>query len=287
MRSGRIDTHAIPAGAQQFIPPRQDMTQPSDFQWILAGGVAALVRPGTGGTIVIVPGAMADAQRWLPFATALQTPLSVAIMNRRGRAPSADLPPGSTVADEVEDVRALLSRLERPFVLVGWSYGGLLAMEAATGLDGLASVILYEPVCRPFALAAIEPIRQSVEEGDLDRAVEHVVTKVSGAPAEQAAALRETPAWNYLKPLAIPAATELVALNGHEPDFAAYAAIGAPTTILVGSLNENHEPYGTAAEHFLNALPEARRITLQGQGHLAHVEAPIQLAEAVGAILGK
>lgn len=261
------------------------MTEANDFEWVQTEGIAALVRTGTGGTVVIVPGAMADAQGWLPFAIALDTTMSVAIVNRRGRAPSDDLPVDSTVADEVADVRAMLSSLQTPFILVGWSYGGLLVMEAAIGTAGIASIILYEPVCGPFVPTAIEPIRQSIAAGDLDHAVELVVTKVGGAPADQVAELRGTPAWAYLKPLAIPAATELSALNRYQPDFAAYAAIGASVAVLVGSLNENREPYGTAAARFLDALPDVRRITLHGQGHLAHVEAPAQLAEAVGAVL--
>lgn len=261
------------------------MAQTGDFEWLHRGGVAALVRPGDRGTIVIVPGAMADAQGWLPFATALRTHLSVAIMNRRGRAPSDDLPLGATVADEVGDVRALLTCLQEPFVLIGWSYGGLLTMEAAIGLAGVSSIILYEPVCRPFAPAAVEPIRKAVEVGDLDQAVAHVITKVSGAPVEQVAMLRDSPVWAYLRPLAVPAATELSALNHHHPDFTAYAAIDAPITVLVGSLNDDREPYGLAANRFLEALPTAGRMIVNGQGHLAHVEAPTQLADTVGAIL--
>jgi pimeloyl-ACP methyl ester carboxylesterase len=257
----------------------------NEFQWIHAAGVAALVRPGDGGTVLIVPGAMADAQGWLPCATALRTPLSVAIMNRRGRAPSDDLPPGATVRDEVDDVRALLSRLQAPFVLVGWSYGGLLVMEAAIGLAEIASIILYEPVSRPFVPAAIEPIRRSVEAGALDQAVAEIITRVGGASDTQVAALRDTPAWAYLKPLAIPAATELSALNRYDPNFTAYAAFKAPITVLVGSENQNREPYGTATNRFLEVLPRASVITLQGQGHLAHVEAPAQLAQTIDAIL--
>ena len=248
------------------------------FQWIQAAGVAALLRPGEGGTIVIVPGAMADAEGWLPCARALRTPLSVAIMNRRGRAPSDGLPPGSTVEDEVDDVRALLSRLQAPFILMGWSYGGLLAMEAAIGLAEIASIILYEPVSRPFVPSSIEPIRRSVEAGNLDQAVAEIITRVGGASDDQVAALQDTPAWAYLKPLAIPAATELSALNRYDPHFTAYAAIEAPITVLVGSENQNREPYTTAANRFLDALPLAARVTLNGQGHLAHVEAPTQLA---------
>jgi len=82
-----------------------------------AGRVAALVSPGEKGTIVIVPGAMADARSWLPFAAALHTSMSVAIVNRRGRDPSDDLPPDSTVPDEVEDVQEVLSRLQGPLAV--------------------------------------------------------------------------------------------------------------------------------------------------------------------------
>lgn len=261
------------------------MTRIGNFKWLHAGGVAALVRSGRGGTVVIVPGGMADAQGWLPVAAALKTPLSVAVVNRRGRAPSADLPEKSTVSDETKDVLMLLSRLRGPFILVGWSYGGLLAMEAARRLDKIASIILYEPVCRPFVPTAIECIRKFIEKGDLDRAAEHVITRVGGAQAKEVEALRETPAWDYLKRLALPAAIELSALNRHELDGSAYAAIHVPITILVGSLNENRTPYGTAADRFVKALPNAHKITLHGHGHLAHVDAPHQLAETINAIL--
>lgn len=264
------------------------MTQATDFHWMHVSRVAALVRPGERGTIVIVPGAMADAQGWLPFAAALRTSMSVAIMNRRGRTPSEDMPPNSTVPDEIEDVREVLSRLQGPFVLVGWSYGGLLALEASMGRADVSSIILYEPVCRPFAPTAAEPIQQAVDAGDLDQAVALVITEVSGAPAEQITALRASPAWPYLKPLVIPAATELTALNRYRPNFAGYAAIAAPVTVLIGSLNKNKEPYGTAANRFLDALPNAAKIILPGQAHLAHIEEPVRLAETVeSAISGR
>ena len=261
------------------------MLEINDFHWQHKDGVAALVRPGIGGTVVIVPGAMADAQSWLPVGASFNTPLSVAIVNRRGRAPSSDMPIHSSVANEVFDLLTLMSTMSGPYVMVGWSYGGLLAMEAAISDAAIDSIILYEPVSSPFAPAAIESIRHAVDANDLDRAVELVITKVSGAPAEYVANLRQSPAWAYLKPLAIPAATELAALNQHQPDFSAYRAIDVPTTILVGSLNEGREPYGQAARRFVDALPKAASISLNGQGHLAHIEAPLQLAEAINAVL--
>ena len=236
---------------------------------------------------MIVPGAMADAEGWLPVPAALDTEFSVAVVNRRGRAPTDDLPRGSSVADEVRDVRAVLAELEGPFVLVGWSYGGLLVLEAAVGLDNIASLILYEPVCRPFARDALAELERFVEADDLDGAVMHVLTKVSGAPADHVTALRDSSAWPYLKRLVLPAATELSALNRHQPSFAAYSDRAANVTLLVGGLNKDQEPYGTAVSRFLAALPDVKEVTLPGQSHLAHVEAPDQLAKVVSAVVAE
>lgn len=280
MRSGAAPPDSYMAWIAHTNPKGRFMTKEADFHWIHASRAAALVRPGDGGTIVIVPGAMSDASGWLRFAIALDTDQPIAIVNRRGRAPSGDMPLNSTVVDEVDDLREILSRLQGPFTLVGWSYGGLLALEAAVGRADIRSIILYEPVCRPFAPGAAAPIRDAVARGDLDLAVTLVIEDVSGSTADQLAALRASPAWDYLKPLAIPAGTELAAMNGHAPDFAGYAAIEAPVTIIVGGANEHREPYGVAADRFIDAMPDAATAILGGQGHLAHIEAPELLADA-------
>ncbi|HYO83193.1 MAG TPA: alpha/beta hydrolase [Bryobacteraceae bacterium] len=110
------------------------------------------------------------------------------------------------VPDKVEDLEEVLSHLQGPFILVGRSYGGLLALETAVGRADISSIVLYEPVCCPFAPTAIKPLRRALESGDLDEALALIITDVSGAPTEQVTALRNSPAWEYLKLLAVPAA---------------------------------------------------------------------------------
>ncbi|NIH79618.1 hypothetical protein [Amycolatopsis viridis] len=51
--------------------------------------------------------------------------------------------------------------------LFGWSYGALIALDAAAGRQDLRSVVAYEPVSGPFGTDALEPLRAA--EGDLDR----------------------------------------------------------------------------------------------------------------------
>ena len=250
-----------------------------DFRWQNMGRVSALVREGIGGTLVIVPGAMADAADWRNVASVLDTQLSVAIVNRVGRAPSALMPRGSTVQTEVQDVRGVLAQLQPPFYLVGWSYGGLLVLEASKGRLDVSSIVLYEPVCGPFAVDAVELIWQAIDRQDLDYAVELVITKVGNAPLQDVEALRDGAVWSKLKTLVVPAAIELSAINNHSPDFAGFATIPVPMTVVIGELNQNREPYGTATNRIAANLSGVKMVRLMGQGHLAHLEQPVQLAK--------
>src|SRR5437870_4029728 len=70
-----------------------------------------------------------------------------ALMDRRGRGLSQD---GGTysLAREVEDVLAVVEALDPPVHVVGISYGGLPALEAAARSDRLAAVAIFEPPIR-------------------------------------------------------------------------------------------------------------------------------------------
>jgi len=255
------------------------MDEMKAFHWNRVNRISMLVREGAGGTLVIVPGAMADATEWLAVGNALSTALSVAIINRVGRAPSESMPRDSKVPDEVQDVRDALSSLQAPFHLIGWSYGGLLALEATVGRTDISSVVLYEPVCGPFAVDAMEPIWRAIDSDDLDRAVELVLTKVGHAPQQHADALRDTRAWGKLKTLVVPAAIELSAINNHRPAFSAFATGPASMTVIIGERNRNLGPYGTTASLVAANLPTAQTVWLPDQGHLAHLDQPVQLAK--------
>lgn len=49
----------------------------------------------------------------------------------------------------------ILDTLGEEVELFGWSYGGSIALEAATERRDLRSVVAYEPVSRPFAPEAL------------------------------------------------------------------------------------------------------------------------------------
>lgn len=243
--------------------------------------LSALVRDGDGPPLVMLPGVMADAETWRAVADAVDLPNPVVVVNRRGRAPSGPLGPSYSVRTEVDDLVHVLGGLGGEAHVFGWSYGALIALEAAAGARP-RSLTLYEPVARPFAASALPSLREAADRGDLDRAVEIVNIDVSGFSPGYVAELRRSPVWDVLRPLAAPLADELAALNDHEPSTDAYAAIDVPVTLLLGEENRDAPPYGTAFAEFERALPRARVVSLPGQGHLAHAQAPELLAHAIG-----
>ncbi|WP_396921253.1 alpha/beta fold hydrolase [Mycolicibacterium sp.] len=244
--------------------------------------LTAEVRPGRGTPILVVPGVMADASTWRPVVDGIDLPNPVVTLNRRGRAGSAPLGADYSVADEVDDLRHVIGSFGEVH-LVGWSYGALIALETALGSDQIRSLTAYEPVGAPFAPEAVEPIRTALAAGNLDRAVELVNTAVSGFSTDYVAALRRDPAWSVLRPLARPLDRELAAINAHRPSFDRFHDLAIPVTLVLGALNANSAPYGTAFAPFAAALPQARLVELPEQGHLAHVSAPAQLAAVIAA----
>jgi pimeloyl-ACP methyl ester carboxylesterase len=240
-------------------------------------------RPGSGAPVLIVPGVMADAVTWRPVVDAIDLPNPVVTINRRGRAPSGALGANYSVDVEVADLRYMLDALGEPVHLFGWSYGALIALESALDYDGILSVTAYEPVARPFGMAALAPLRDAVAARDFDRAVELVNTDVSGFSADYVAELRLSPAWPVLRSLAQPLADELAAINDYEPALTRYRQLTVPVTLMLGELNDGKPPYGTAFAPFAAALPQAHVVKLPGQGHLAHAAAPRQLGRAIAA----
>jgi pimeloyl-ACP methyl ester carboxylesterase len=71
----------------------------------------------------------------------------------------------------VLDLLAWLARLDMPVRLFGWSYGGLIAIEAATRTAAVRHAIAYEPVVAPFGATAVPALRAAISAGDLARAV--------------------------------------------------------------------------------------------------------------------
>jgi pimeloyl-ACP methyl ester carboxylesterase len=88
-----------------------------------------VVRRGHGGpTVVIESGAGFSSSVWWPMQERLANSATVVSYDRAGLGRSDRAPLQRTLSDRVDDLEAMLKQtgLEPPYVLVGWSYGGML-----------------------------------------------------------------------------------------------------------------------------------------------------------------
>ncbi|MGW5772134.1 alpha/beta fold hydrolase [Streptomyces longwoodensis] len=250
--------------------------------------IALTRREGSGRPLLIVPGVMADAAAWQPVVDALEVAGPVYVLNRRGRRPSGELGADYSVRTEIDDLDRVLEEIitaegaQGGLDLFGWSFGGLVALEAAARRSAAVhSLTLYEPVIRPFGRHVLPALWEAGRAGDLDRAVEIVNRDVSGFSEEYVAELRRSAVWDVLRRLAVPLARELTALDQHHADLRELGTLDVPVTLLLGGENEGVPPYGDAFAVFASALPRARVVTMPGQGHLAHAQDPEGLARHI------
>jgi pimeloyl-ACP methyl ester carboxylesterase len=233
-----------------------------------------------GPAIIVVPGVMADAAAWSGVAHRLVGWETVAVVNRRGRHPSGPLTGAYSVATEVTDAATVMQGFADVRALLGWSYGGLITLHLAS-LMAAPQVIAYEPVMAPFGADALPDLRKAHGAADLDASVEVALRQVTGMSHEAVTALRaEEATWAELRRLGAPIYAETLAINqAPRPETLATAA--ARVDLIIGERNRNRNPYGTSFTAVARHVPGATIHLLDGQGHLAHLEAPAHLANLV------
>ena len=98
-------------------------------------------------TIVMESGLGGDHRTWERVAPELAAAARVCVYDRAGIAESDPAPGTRTAADAVDDVRALLDAagIEPPYVLVGFSYGGIVTqLHASMYPEDVAGMVLVE-----------------------------------------------------------------------------------------------------------------------------------------------
>ena len=133
----------------------------------------AFWRSGRGPPLLLVHGATADhTTTWRFVLQDFEQRFSVYAMDRRGRGGSGDSA-SYALQREAEDIVAIIDCIGEPVNLLGHSYGGLCAIEAALLTDKLRKLILYEEVplrvTDGYEPAIIDPFEPQREAGDVER----------------------------------------------------------------------------------------------------------------------
>ena len=185
---------------------------------------------------------------------------------------------------DVDRIVGMLDELATPTHLVGHSYGGLVALQAALARPArVKSVAVYEPVTfgvlepgeDDAALASVHQLAPYRLE-DPDAWLSAFVDWWNGPgawarlPADTQAAFRRT-GWKLSE--------EVRSLALDRTTRAQYGAITAPTLVLVGANTQPAELRVT--ERLAAALPNARLQRFAGMGHMGPITHALEVNAAI------
>jgi pimeloyl-ACP methyl ester carboxylesterase len=245
------------------------------------GTPIAFTKQGQGPAVIIADGALCyrDSGPSGPLAELLKPYFTVYTYDRRGRGSSGDTHPYA-VEREVEDIEALINDAGGSAYVYGTSSGAALALEAASRIDGVKKLALYEA---PFIvddsvppqpddyLARMDGLIAAGRRGDAVR----LFMRTVGVPAFFVAIMRFMPVWPKLKGVAhtLPYDFRVLGDNRSGKPYPPnrWATVTMPTLVMDGGKSPDSMRH--AMRCLAETLPHAQYRTLQGQTHLLKPEA--------------
>ena len=255
----------------------------------LDGTPIAVERVGAGEPLVLVHGATVDRGSWRALVPLLAGRFECWVVDRRGRGDSGDAPTFNPER-EVEDLLAVFARVGRPIDLFGHSSGGVLALETALRGPSVRRLALYEPPLRLDPAPSggngfLDRIEAHIAAGERAEAVRLFYRSGPGITEEQLARMESGRSWPSTVAIAHTIAYD-VRLVGQFPfDAERLRTLDRPTLLLVGEASGPRDQ--RVATTLGETLPDARVVTLPGQGHRAMATAPDLLAQALTGFLAR
>ncbi|MET1074824.1 MAG: alpha/beta hydrolase [Umezawaea sp.] len=243
---------------------------------------------GSGPVVVLLGPGLDDGTRDRRLAGLLARRFRVIRPHRRQYRTDlkTDLVNGSpcTVADEVEDVLAIVRSVGGPVVLYGHSDGGVVALEALVASpSSFAGAVVFEPAAatgEPVGGEVLARARKALAAGRPGRAMAIFFEGSVGLPRWQAraagAAVALVPKYRGLVPGQLDSLEALDRL-GVRTDV--YARVRVPTVLLGG----DRSPARLAGwvDAIAAVMPNAERVVLPGADHGADLKHPDVVAAIV------
>lgn len=242
------------------------------------GTPITVTRIGHGPDLVLVHGGMDDPSSWMPMATALGLHHRCWLLHRR----RADAGDAYSLDREIDDLAAVLEKVDHPARVVAHSYGALITLQALLREPALpiTAAALYEPpltVGGPVVGDLLEPLNAAAARGDYATALHTYLRDVAGfAPAVAEEQARNTWLQSQVPALLpeIEVADRLLWTAG------TYANVVVPTMLLLGGRSAEH-PNRDSTLALAKVLPAARLVGMPRHGHLAHRRDPAYVAALI------
>ncbi|PZU39908.1 MAG: alpha/beta hydrolase [Microbacterium sp.] len=239
---------------------------------------------GEGRPLVICHGSINTAAHWRGFADAMAPFMTVYAADRRGRGESGD---GAAYAfrREVEDIEAVLDVAGPDAVLLGHSFGGLVALAVALARP-LPALVLYEPpapLAGPVGGEAIARYDAAIARGDHYEALAIGSAEFVRFPRVRGDLLRTVPGFAERAAIAPTWSREIRATDAFGADLARFAAITAPTLMVTGLRSPAWLVSGSKTIH--RSIPNSRLIEIPDDAHDAFATSPRAFAQLVHSFL--
>jgi pimeloyl-ACP methyl ester carboxylesterase len=254
------------------------------------GGQVQAAVDGGGAPVVLVHSGITDRAMWSEVVQHLGAGRTVVRPDLRGYGAS---PPPTGPFRHADDVRTVLDRLDLDrVVLVGASFGGLVALEVATAWpDRVSALGLLAPplpghVWSPALRKYFDAEEAALEADDLDGAVElNLDTWIRGPVREWSPATRAIA--EAIRPALRVALDNQAAVDeyGQPAEVAVRDALSdltMPTVVVVGGADQPDFP--AIAEHLARTVRNARLERWPDVGHLIAMERPTETADLIASL---
>jgi pimeloyl-ACP methyl ester carboxylesterase len=236
----------------------------------------AYQRSGTGAPLVLVHGTLGTSRRW-PILPALEQQFTVYAVDRRGRGESGDSS-NYAIEREFEDIAALVNAIGDGVSLLGHSFGGLCALEAALLIPHLRRLVVYEPPTLPVPGVPLYPdgivdrFQALLDAGEREKVVTTLLQELVRMPPHELELLKASPVFPAMVAAAhtVPRETRAEEAYRFEPE--RFMHLRVPTLLLLGG--DSPEDFKTTIETWHTTLPNSRIVVFAGQQHIAHYTAP-------------
>ncbi len=234
-------------------------------------------RTGQGPALILVTGAIARRTDATTVAGKLASHFTVFTYDRRGRGDSEDTPPYA-VAREIEDIGALIHEAGGSVFVFGHSSGAVLALEAASSINGIRKVAVYEPPLMVDGTAPLLPqdfraqLSSLLSAGRTGDMLALWMATIANLPAEALAQMRQQPSWAAMEDSAPTLLYDLAItednLKGRPftPELARrLASLRMPALVMAGGASPQW--MRNTAKAVAQAIPGAEYQVLEGQTH--------------------
>ncbi|MBY6686126.1 alpha/beta hydrolase [Rhodococcus sp. BP-149] len=232
-----------------------------------------------GAMLVLIGGALDDGTENVPLGEYLTGSFAVVNYRRRGRGDSSD-GRSYAVEREVEDLAAVIDAAGGRAHLFGASSGGALAFEAAASGLPVDRIAVHEVPYQvdDASISAWQSYRAdldaALEAGDREEAL-RLFMRLAGSSVHDISGAEASPMWPALQALASTLRYDAACLGDGPVPADRLSTVRQPVLLTTGAVVDPHmgglpvDFFGAAADAAAAALPDARRATLEVEGHVA------------------